>query len=165
MDGTEGDRWIFRTFVFDCCCHCLLNKAVFRVPFSRIYWLELTFSHYHIFLRYVRKLLLMEAGAFGDAALERIRGQEMNHSCLFTLMLFGFLTGALALKVHNICLICPEKTWSEFYLLVWLGSGFTVVVVLISLSLKDLTSCLAILVLINWCSGCLFIFSVQIELL
>lgn len=116
-------------------------------------------SYRHILLPYACKLLLMRFEPSVMLPSEWICGQEMNHFSLLALMLFGFLMGGGGGSKSSYYL--SNLSWEDLiriYLLVWLGSGFTVVVVLISLSLTDITSCLAILVLINWYSGCLLVF-------
>lgn len=63
----------------------------------------------------MRKLLLMQLEPLVMLSLKRICGQEMDFPPSVHVDATRILDGgALALKVCDICLICPEKTWSEF---------------------------------------------------
>lgn len=159
--GDRGRQVDIKYFVW--CQRRLLIKTVLHVPFSPIYWLFFLwinlFTLSYLLTVHV-EVTTDEVGAFSDAALE-----EMGFFLCVSVHIDAIWTGPLSTKSSWYLSNLSWEDLIRIYLLVWLGSGFTVGVVLISISLKDIMSCLAILVLINWYWGCLFIFSVQIELL
>lgn len=76
----------------------------------------------------------------GVATLKGICGREVNHHRLAAPMLPGILSRSADTER---CRYLSKLSWEDLiptYLLVWLGSGFTVAVILISLSLKDAVS-------------------------
>lgn len=104
-------------------CVCWFIRAVLHVPFCSTYWLsffQLTFSHYRLFLLYACTLLLMKLEPLVIAVLgkkkKRVFGQRGAFWRAQSVQVVAkwILNRGVALKVCDICLICPEKTWSEF---------------------------------------------------